>query len=54
MLSLERIKELMADPSLSDEAAEEVRDHLRMLAEVIFEKWCADSRSKPDEDVSNA
>lgn len=45
MLSLERVKELVNDPTLSDEEIKEIRDGLRLLAELIFEKWQEDRRT---------
>ena len=36
MLTVERIKEIIDDPSLSDEELEQIRDELRCLAELIF------------------
>lgn len=42
MLSVERVKELVNDPSLSDKEIEEIRDGFFMLAEVIFEQWHAE------------
>ena len=42
MLTIERTKALLMDPTLSDEAAEEIRDQFHWLAEVIFEKWRVD------------
>lgn len=42
MLSVERVKELVNDPTLSDKEIEEIRDGFFMLAEVIFEQWQAE------------
>jgi hypothetical protein len=42
MLSIERVKELLNDPNLSDKEVEEIRDGFRMLSEVIFEQWEAE------------
>ncbi|OGI74914.1 hypothetical protein A3D36_01290 [Candidatus Nomurabacteria bacterium RIFCSPHIGHO2_02_FULL_36_29] len=42
MLSVERVKELVNDPKLSDKEIEEIRDGFFMLAEVIFEQWQAE------------
>jgi signal-transduction protein with cAMP-binding, CBS, and nucleotidyltransferase domain len=42
MLSVERVKELINDPNLSDKEIEEIRDGLHMLAEVMFEQWQAE------------
>ncbi len=39
MLSVERVKELLSDPSLSDTEIEQIRDEFQILAEIIFEKW---------------
>jgi hypothetical protein len=57
MLSIERVKELLNDPSLSDKEVEEIRDGFRMLSEVIFEQWQAErTKAKANsikEDVPN-
>ena len=42
MLTLEKMKELLDDPSLSDNQVLEIRDQLYSLAEIIFEKWQQD------------
>lgn len=39
MLTLERTKELLDDPNLSDAEILAVRDGFRALAEVMFEQW---------------
>ncbi len=39
MLSIERVRELLNDPSLSDAEVEQSRDECRILVEIIFEKW---------------
>ena len=39
MLSIEDIKEIMDDPSLSDSELEAIRDEGRALVEVIFDHW---------------
>ena len=39
MLSVERIKELINDPTITDKDAEEIRDSFRTLAEIIFKQW---------------
>ena len=46
MLSIERIKELLENRDLTDEEAEEIRDAFRALAEIIFEKWQEDKKTK--------
>lgn len=42
MLSIERVKELLNDPNLSDKEIEEIRNGFYMLSEVIFEQWQAE------------
>jgi len=39
MLSIERIKEIINDPSLSDEDLTEIGDEYRLLAEILSEQW---------------
>ena len=39
MLSIERVKELINDPSLSDKEIEEIRDGFYQLSELMFEQW---------------
>ncbi len=53
MLSLERAKELINDPKLSDKEVEEIRDQMYMLSELIFEQWMAE-RNKAKEDLKKA
>jgi hypothetical protein len=38
MLSVERIKEIINDPPLSDEELTEIRDEYCLLAQIIFEQ----------------
>ena len=52
MLSIERVKELLNDPNLSDKEIEEIRDSFRMLSEVIFEQWQAE-RTKAKAESGN-
>ncbi len=46
MLSVERTKQILNDPSLSDEDAEKLRDDFRVLAEIVFEQWRAQHQKK--------
>lgn len=48
MLSVERVKELLNDPKISDEEAEKIRDEFYILAEVIFEKWMEDKKKEKE------
>ena len=52
MLSLERTKELLNDPTPSDKEIEEIRDGFHSLTEIIFEKWKED-REKERESKLN-
>ena len=42
MISIERVKELLNDPNLSDKEVEEIRDGFYQLSEIIFEQWQAE------------
>jgi len=46
MLSVERVKELINDPNLSDKEIEEIRDQMYMLTELIFEQWMEDRKKE--------
>jgi len=39
MLSVERVKKILNNPTLSDKEAEEIRDSFLILAEIIYDKW---------------
>ena len=41
-ISLDRAKELLGDPALTDEMVEEIKEHVRLLVEIIYEKWSQD------------
>ena len=45
MLTLEQMKKLLDDPSLSDDQVLEIRDGLYALAEIIYEKWQQDKKA---------
>ena len=45
MLTLEQMKKLLNDPSLTDEQVLEIRDQLNSLAELIYEKWQQDRKA---------
>jgi len=60
MLSLERVRQLIPDPNLTDEQLLEIRDQFYTLCEIIYEKWRAEkdqerlSRQKCLHDVSHS
>jgi hypothetical protein len=39
MLSIDRIKELLDDESMSAAEAEDLRDACRAMAEIVYQKW---------------
>jgi len=45
MLTLEQMKKLLNDPTLTDSEILEIRDQLSSLAEIIFEKWHQDKKA---------
>ncbi len=47
MISLERTKRLLGDSSISDGDAEILRDSVRSLVDIIFEKWLAEKQGTP-------
>lgn len=54
MLSIERVKQLANDPTLSDKQIEEIRDGFYMLSQVIFEQWQAErNKAKEAEQKDN-
>lgn len=53
MLSIERVKELLNDSKLSDKEVEEIRDHLYMLSELMFEQWQAERIKAKTEQKDN-
>ena len=52
MLSVEQMKKILDDPSLSDDETKEIRDSFRILAEIIFDEWQKD-RAKSAKKESN-
>lgn len=51
MLSIERVKQLLKDPALSDADAEKIRDEFRILAEIIFDQW--QKQFNPDKNLTD-
>ena len=45
MISLEQVKALLNDPTISDEEVLEIRDQCYSLAEIIFEQWQKDKKN---------
>jgi len=41
-ISLEQARELLGDRTLTDEQVEEIKEQVRLLVEVIYEKWLQD------------
>lgn len=53
MLSVERVKELLNDPKLSDKEVEEVRDGFLILAEIIYDRWLEVMEQGKNQDGKN-
>ncbi len=45
-----RVKELLQNPDMPDEEAQEVWDGFYQLAQIIYEKWCDDLEAKEQDD----
>ena len=48
-ISLEQARELIGDPSLTDEQVAEIKKQVRLLVEVIYEKWLEDQKKQKNE-----
>lgn len=46
LLTVEQTKKILNKPDLSDEEATEIRDGYRLMAEVIFDKWLSERKTK--------
>lgn len=46
MISIEKARELIGDPNMSDEEVDRVRCDMRELVEIIFEKYMAEKKAK--------
>lgn len=44
MLSIQEVSRLLGDDTKTDEEIEEIRDGLRILAEIAYEKWLLDRK----------
>ena len=53
MLSVERVKELLNDPKLSDKEVEEIRDGFLILAEIIYDRWLETVEQAKNQDGKN-
>jgi DNA-binding winged helix-turn-helix (wHTH) protein len=46
LLTVEQTREILKDPELTDEQLTEIRDGYRLMAEVIFDKWLSERKTK--------
>ena len=46
LLTVEQTREILKDPTLTDEQLTEIRDGYRLMAEVIFDKWLSERKTK--------
>ena len=45
-ISLEQAKELLGNSALADDEVEEIKEQVRQLVEVIYEKWLEDQSKR--------
>lgn len=53
MISVEKAKKILNDSTLSEKEITEIRDNLRFLAEIIFEKWQNEKEIKKVNQIKN-
>ena len=53
MLSIKRIKEILNDQNLSEGEVQEIRDGFYMLAEIIYEKWQKETKTKDSKNAQS-
>lgn len=46
MLSIEEVKKIIGDPSITDKEIKVIRDECYSLAEIIYEMWTIECRQK--------
>ena len=52
MLSVDRVRRLLNNPKLTDDELEEIKDDLRMLAEIVFETLSEERKKEKDSDTT--
>ena len=50
MLSIEEVKCLIEDESLSEEELIEIRDSIQILSEIIIEQWLSERKAPAHQD----
>lgn len=45
-ISLEEAKALIGDPNLTDQEVEEIKEQVRLMVEIIYEKWLQDRENQ--------
>ena len=53
MLSIERIKQLLNEPELTDEEAGLIRDEARAWAEIAFQQWLEERKTAKNDQSNN-
>ena len=43
-LGLEEARELLGDPKLTDQEVDDIKEQVRLMVEIIYEKWLQDQR----------
>ena len=50
-IGLHEAKELLGDPNLTDQEIEEIKEQVRLMVEITYEKWLQDRRQSEGADA---
>jgi len=53
MLDIDRTKQLLNDPNISDKEVEEIRNKFGVLTEILFQKWSEKKEQKKLEEINS-
>lgn len=48
-ISLEEAKALLGDPSPTDQEVKEIKEQVRLMVEIIYEKWLQDQQKRDNQ-----
>ena len=51
-IGLEEARGLLGDPNLTDQEVEEIKEQVRLMVEIIYEKWLQDRRQSEGTDAT--
>ena len=49
IISLKDAKALLEDPNLTDQEVEEIKEQIRLMLEIIYEKWLQDQKNRDNQ-----